>query len=121
MFTENLREGFRSIGIARNLFIKMYNFVRFPVRPIYGGFPVKFRTHLGPPILYEEGVTPQQLQEKVAAAIEDLIVQNQRLKCSNRSNKRFIYIYYFILKFIGFLEVFFKLFLIDLGKGAHQT
>lgn len=85
MFTENLREGFRSIGIARNLFIKMYNFVRFPVRPIYGGFPVKFRTHLGPPILYEEGVTPQQLQEKVAAAIEDLIVQNQRFKCSKRS------------------------------------
>ncbi|CAO1425489.1 unnamed protein product [Diamesa hyperborea] len=79
MFTENLREGFRSIGIARNLFIKMYNFVRFPVRPIYGGFPVKFRTHLGQPILYEEGVTPQQLQEKVAAAIEDLIVQNQRI------------------------------------------
>lgn len=49
------------------------------MRPIYGGFPVKFRTHLGPPIYYEEGVTPKELQEKTAAAIEKLIVENQRI------------------------------------------
>lgn len=49
------------------------------MRPVYGGFPVKFRTHLGPPIHYEEGITPEQLQEKVAAAVEDLIVKHQRI------------------------------------------
>jgi hypothetical protein len=56
-----------------------YNLTRIPVRPIYGGFPVKFRTHLGPPIYYEEGITPKELQEKTAAAIEKLIVENQRI------------------------------------------
>jgi hypothetical protein len=79
MFTENLREGFRSIGIAKRFFIKIYNFSKFPIRPIYGGFPVKFRTHLGKPIEYEPGITPEQLQEKVAAAIENLILHNQRI------------------------------------------
>lgn len=79
MFTENIREGFRSISIAKRIFVKLYNFSRFPVRPIFGGFPVKFRTHLGKPILYEPGITPEQLVQKVANAIEDLIVQNQRI------------------------------------------
>lgn len=79
MFTENLREGFRSVGFMRRLFIKLYNVTRFPVRPIYGGFPVKFRTHLGPPIEYDPTLTPEQLQEKVALAIEDLIQKHQRI------------------------------------------
>lgn len=79
MFTENIREGFRSISIAKRIFVKLYNLSRFPVRPIFGGFPVKFRTHLGPPILYEAGTTPEQLVQKVANAIEELIVKNQRI------------------------------------------
>jgi hypothetical protein len=79
MFTENIREGFRSIGIAKKLFIKLYNWTRFPVRPIYGGFPVKFRTHLGKPIAFDPTLSPEQLQEKVALAIEELINQNQRI------------------------------------------
>uniref|UniRef100_A0A182QJ11 Phospholipid/glycerol acyltransferase domain-containing protein n=1 Tax=Anopheles farauti TaxID=69004 RepID=A0A182QJ11_9DIPT len=79
MFTENLREGFRSVGLAKRLFIRLYNAVRFPVRPIYGGFPVKFRTHLGAPIPYDPSLTPEELQEKVAFAIEELINKHQRI------------------------------------------
>ncbi|XP_055613692.1 transmembrane protein 68-like [Uranotaenia lowii] len=79
MFTENLREGFRSFGFAKGLFVRLYNAVRFPVRPVYGGFPVKFRSHLGKPIPYDPSLTPEQLQEKVAYAIEDLINRNQRI------------------------------------------
>lgn len=79
MFTENLREGFRSVNFLQRLFIKLYNKTKFPVRPIYGGFPVKFRTHLGPPIEYDPLLTPEQLQEKVALAIEDLINKHQRI------------------------------------------
>lgn len=79
MFTENLREGFRNIGLGRRFFIKLYNLTRIPFRPIYGVPFVKLRTHLGPPIYYEEGITPKQLQEKTAAAIEKLIVENQRI------------------------------------------
>lgn len=36
MFTENLREGFRSVNFMQRLFIKLYNKTKFPVRPIYG-------------------------------------------------------------------------------------
>lgn len=79
MFTENLREGFRSVGLAKRLFIRLYNAVRFPVRPIYGGFPVKFRTHLGTPIPYDPALSPEDLQEKVAYAIEELINKHQRI------------------------------------------
>ncbi|XP_055313631.1 transmembrane protein 68 [Sitodiplosis mosellana] len=79
MFTENLREGFRSVNFMQRWFIKLYNKTKFPMRPIYGGFPVKFRTHLGPPIEYDPKLTPEQLQEKVALAIEDLISKHQRI------------------------------------------
>lgn len=34
---------------------------------------------MGPPINFEEGTTPKQIQEKTAAAIEKLIVENQRI------------------------------------------
>lgn len=79
MFTENIREGFRSVKIMRRMFIKLYNATRIPVVPMYGGFPVKFRTHLGPPIEYDPSLTPEQLQVKVALAIEDLINKHQRI------------------------------------------
>lgn len=65
MFTENLREAFRSVGFLRRWFLKLYNFSRIPVRPVYGGFPVKFRTYLGEPIQFDPAVTPEQLQQKV--------------------------------------------------------
>lgn len=64
-FTQNLREGFRQVGIFRNFFMRLYNKVRIPVYPIYGGFPVKFRTYLGKPIPYDENLTAQDLQVKV--------------------------------------------------------
>lgn len=79
MFTENLREGFRSVSFMQRLFIKLYNKTKFPMRPVYGGFPVKFRTYLGTPIEYDPDVTPEQLQEKCALAIEDLINKHQRI------------------------------------------
>ncbi|XP_036342548.1 transmembrane protein 68-like [Rhagoletis pomonella] len=78
-FTQNLREGFRQLGIFRNFFMKLYNTVRIPVYPIYGGFPVKFRTFVGRPIAYDGTLTPEELQMKVAAALEELINQHQRI------------------------------------------
>lgn len=79
MFTENVREAFRSAPVMKKLFIKLYNVTRIPLRPVYGGFPVKLRTHLGPPIPYDPNITPEQLQEKVAIALEELINKNQRI------------------------------------------
>lgn len=49
------------------------------VRPIYGGFPVKFRTYVGKPIEYDPDVSPEELQTKTRIAIEQLISQHQRI------------------------------------------
>ncbi|CAH2010352.1 unnamed protein product [Acanthoscelides obtectus] len=78
MFTENVREAFRTMSIGRRLFLKLYARFKFPFAPLYGGFPVKMVTHLGKPIPYDPGITPEQLQAKVASAIEDLISKHQR-------------------------------------------
>ncbi|XP_065364925.1 DGAT1/2-independent enzyme synthesizing storage lipids isoform X2 [Calliphora vicina] len=78
-FTQNLREGFRQVGIFRRFFLKLYNAVRIPVYPIYGGFPVKFRTYLGTPIEHDASLTPEELQIKVAQALEVLINKHQRI------------------------------------------
>lgn len=64
-FTQNLREGFRQLGIFRKFFLKLYDMVRIPVYPIYGGFPVKFCTHLGHPIEYDPNLSAEELQVKV--------------------------------------------------------
>ncbi|KAJ9589682.1 hypothetical protein L9F63_017126 [Diploptera punctata] len=79
MFTENLREAFRSVGFGKRLWLKLYTVTRLPIVPIYGGFPVKLRTHIGKPIPYNSALTAEQLQIKVARAIEDLIEEHQRI------------------------------------------
>ncbi|XP_049764061.1 transmembrane protein 68 [Schistocerca cancellata] len=78
MFTQNLREAFRSIGLGGRLWLRLYNITRFPLVPIYGGFPVKLKTHIGKPIPYDGSLTPEQLQAKIASALEDLIRKHQR-------------------------------------------
>lgn len=79
MFTENLREGFLSVNIARSLFLRLYNLLKIPVLPIWGGFPVKFVTHLGKPIEYDPNITAEELQIKTAAALRELIAKHQRI------------------------------------------
>lgn len=69
-FTQNLREGFRQVGIFRRFFMKLYNAVKIPVYPIYGGFPVKFRSYLGKPIEFDPNLTPEELQVKVSRLIK---------------------------------------------------
>lgn len=79
MFTENLREGFAAVNFARPLFLKLYNLLRMPVRPIWGGLPVKFVTHLGKPIEYDPNITAEELQIKTANALRELIDKHQRI------------------------------------------
>ncbi|XP_016119013.1 transmembrane protein 68-like [Sinocyclocheilus grahami] len=64
MFTQNLREGFRSLGTLR-FYRWVYERFRLPIAPIYGGFPVKFRTYLGDPIPYDPKLNAAELAEKV--------------------------------------------------------
>ncbi|KAL1513028.1 hypothetical protein ABEB36_002512 [Hypothenemus hampei] len=79
IFTENTREAFRTVHIGRKFFLKLYSWTKFPFAPIYGGFPVKLTTHIGEPIYYEPGITPEDLQKKVAVSLENLISRHQRI------------------------------------------
>ncbi|KAL0811839.1 hypothetical protein ABMA28_009266 [Loxostege sticticalis] len=79
MFTQNVREAFRTVGWLRGICLRIYAATRVPLAPVYGGFPVKLITHLGKPIPHDPSVTPEQLQQKVATAIEQLVEEHQRV------------------------------------------
>lgn len=78
MFTENVREAYRTLNIGQSLFFKLYNATKFPFTPIYGGFPVKMVTYFGKPIPYDPQVSPEELKIKVENAVEELICSHQR-------------------------------------------
>uniref|UniRef100_A0A672HSC7 Phospholipid/glycerol acyltransferase domain-containing protein n=1 Tax=Salarias fasciatus TaxID=181472 RepID=A0A672HSC7_SALFA len=71
MFTQNVK--------FRGFFRWVYERFRLPAAPVYGGFPVKFRTFLGDPIPYDPDVTAPELAEKVQQAVQSLIDRHQRV------------------------------------------
>ncbi|KAG2458488.1 TMM68 protein, partial [Polypterus senegalus] len=78
MFTQNIREGFRSLGSIK-FFRWLYEKFRLPIVPVYGGFPVKFRTYLGDPIPYDPNLTATELTEKVKEGVQALINRHQKI------------------------------------------
>lgn len=50
----------------------VYEYLRLPLVPLYGNFPVKLRTFLGKPILYQPKVTAEELAEQVSIYLPDL-------------------------------------------------
>lgn len=78
MFTQNVREGFRSLGTLW-FYRWLYERFRLPIAPVYGGFPVKFRTFLGDPISYDPNMNATQLAEKAQQAVQALIDQHQQI------------------------------------------
>ncbi|XP_042163614.1 transmembrane protein 68 isoform X3 [Oncorhynchus tshawytscha] len=76
MFTQNVREGFRSLG-GLSFFRWSYEKFRVPMAPVYGGFPVKFRTYLGDPIPYDPNISAAELAEKTNQAVQALIDRHQ--------------------------------------------
>nr|XP_056710894.1 transmembrane protein 68-like [Euleptes europaea] len=77
MFTENVRDGYRTLGYIWPL-RWLYERTRLPLVPIYGFFPVKFRTHIGEPIPYDPNITSDELAKKTKIAIEALIRRHQK-------------------------------------------
>ncbi|CAG7724030.1 unnamed protein product [Allacma fusca] len=84
MFTQNLREGFRSVRWGARFWHWLYEKTRFPFVPIYGCFPVKMKTYIGKPIPYDPEDTPELLAQKAAHAIEGLIKEHQRIPGTNK-------------------------------------
>ncbi|XP_053571023.1 transmembrane protein 68 [Bombina bombina] len=78
MFTQNVREGFRSLG-GLWIFRMLYEKFKFPLVPVYGGFPVKLRTYLGDPIPYDPNLTAVELAAKTKYAIQSLINKHQKI------------------------------------------
>ncbi|XP_046740029.1 transmembrane protein 68 isoform X1 [Diprion similis] len=79
IFTRNLREAFRTVSWGRRIWLRIYAATRFPFVPIFGGFPVKLVTFVGEPISYDGSLSAEELQVKVATALEDLIKKHQKL------------------------------------------
>ena len=85
-----LRESFRVLPCGERFFLWLFEKTRLPLRPCFGGFPVKLRTHIGKyidssfflqrlfncnmkktlalfvgePIYPEPGMTPEQLRDR---------------------------------------------------------
>lgn len=79
IFTQNLREAFRSVRFGHRWLHGIYEKTRLPVVPVYGGFPVKMRTYIGEPIPYDPDTTPEQLAQKTIRSIENMICRYQRI------------------------------------------
>lgn len=65
VFTQNIREAFRTLQLGRNFFQRIYDKYKIPLMAIYGGFPVKLKTIIGEPIY----VNPELEVEEVAAQV----------------------------------------------------
>lgn len=78
MYTQNVREGFRTFG-SITLTRWLYEHVKIPVLPPYGGLPVKFRTYIGEPIQYDPNITAVELAKKTKAALQSLIQKHQQI------------------------------------------
>ncbi|KAJ7338831.1 hypothetical protein JRQ81_012733, partial [Phrynocephalus forsythii] len=77
MFTQNVREGYRTFGKTKML-EKLYEYARWPVVIFYGGLPVKWRTYLGEPIPYDPDITSEELAQKTKTALQNLIDKHQK-------------------------------------------
>ncbi|CAC5367261.1 Transmembrane protein 68 [Mytilus coruscus] len=79
VFTQNLRESFRTPRIGRSWLRRLYEKTRLPIVPIYGFFPVKMKTFIGDPIYPKENMTPDELAEQVKESVQKLINTHQRV------------------------------------------
>lgn len=77
IFTENIRDAYRTLHIFKSLSLKLYYKTRLPTVPIYGGFPVKLTTHIGKPISFK-GEDPEELKRITMESLENLIIKNQK-------------------------------------------
>uniref|UniRef100_A0A8D0GL83 Transmembrane protein 68 n=1 Tax=Sphenodon punctatus TaxID=8508 RepID=A0A8D0GL83_SPHPU len=57
----------------------IYERIRLPIVPLYGGFPVKLRTYIGEPIPYDPNITAEELAKKTKLALEALIAKHQKI------------------------------------------
>ena len=66
VFTQNIREAFRTVQLGRNFFRRIYDKYKFPLMAIYGGFPVKLKTIVGEPIYVDPQLSVEEIADQVS-------------------------------------------------------
>lgn len=79
IFTTNIQESFRPIGIFKKTLERLYLKTRFPVVPMFGGLPVKLTINIGEAIPMEPGMDPVELKRVVIGRMEEMIRKHQRV------------------------------------------
>jgi len=73
IFTENIREAYCTLSIGRDVWKHLYEKTKLPLVPMYGGYPVPLRTHVGEPIRVVKNETDDQLARRVQESMQGMI------------------------------------------------
>lgn len=79
VFTENIREPFRTVQLGKTFFRWLYEKTRLPLIGLYGYFPVKLRIHIGEPIYAKPEESPELFAQRVQKRISSMIYHHQIL------------------------------------------
>ena len=77
VYTENIRLAYRTMQSGNSLFRSIFEATKLPFVPFYGGFPVELVTHVGKPIILEEGESMLQLHQRVQTSMRTIIDENR--------------------------------------------
>lgn len=77
IFTKNIRQAYILPETLQNLLRPLYEKIRIPVVPFFGGFPVKLTTFIGAPVPVDSAKTAEELARKVQRSMDELIIQHQ--------------------------------------------
>lgn len=85
VFTRNIRQMFYIPEVFQRLLRPLYERVRVPVVPLFGGFPVKLITYIGEPIPCDSADTAEELADFTRQAIEKMITTHQTFPATIRA------------------------------------
>ena len=77
VYTKNIRLAYRTMQTGCSVSRYIFEATKLPFVPFYGGFPVELITHVGKPILTEEGESMLQLHQRVQTAMKTIIEENR--------------------------------------------
>ena len=77
VYTENIRLAYRTMQAGNSFFRSIFEATKLPFIPFYGGFPVELVTHVGKPIVIEEGESMLQLHQRVQTSMRKIIDENR--------------------------------------------
>lgn len=73
VYTENIRLAYRTMQTGSCLSRFIFEATKLPFVPFYGGFPVELITHVGEPVLIEDGESMIQLHQRVQSSLKSMI------------------------------------------------